>query len=213
MCNFYEQKKKKAELEKRFKAMMDDLFDFEIAPEYNGFAHPFAPVILRENCQNITHAQWGMLPSFAKDVKDFRKKTPLLNARIETAEEKNSFRHSAENRCLVLASAFFEWKWFDNGKTKVKHRISLPNNDAFAMAGIYESHNMGGVDIKTFTIMTTEANELMIDIHNSKKRMPVILQKDEEQLWLAGEPMEIYNNRKEVQLVAEPLDNLPLQLF
>ena len=213
MCNYYEQKKSKKALEMAFNAMLDNIFDLEIIPEYNGFAHPFTPVILNENPKIITHAQWGLLPSFAKNESEFRKRTPLLNARIETIEEKPSFKKSSHKRCLVLASAFFEWKHFDNGKLKVKHRISVPNDEPFAMAGIYETHSLDGVEINTFSIVTTAANELMEDIHNSKKRMPVILRKSEEQLWLQAEPFEIYHERKEVELIAQPLENLPLQLF
>lgn len=213
MCYYYEQLKKQMELEKSFLAEIPNLFSFDPNAEYNGFQHPFAPVILKENPSIITLAQWGLLPFFAKDIKAFRKRTPLLNAKIETVDEKPTFKHSTQNRCLVLASAIFEWKHFDGGKIKVKHRISLPSHEAFAMAGLYQSHEVDGEEIKTFTILTTEANTLMADIHNSKKRMPVILRKEEEQLWLEGEPMEIYHNRKEVELVAEPLGELPNLLF
>jgi len=203
MCFFYAQKKSKKELELRFDAFAES--DEEIFGDFNGFAHPFTPIISNENPKLIDHAQWGLVPFFAADdPKTFWSKTNTLNARIEGIENKNSFRNSLDNRCLILASEFYEWKHI--GKEKYKHRIYTKDGQPFAFAGLYQP----GEDHKTFTILTTEANELMAEIHNTKKRMPVVLRKEEEQLWLKGEPMEIYHERKEVELIAEPLDIMPL---
>ncbi len=199
-------------LEKIFKAMMDDPEEFMTSAEYNGFTHPDTPIITYEDPGKIVNAQWGLVPFFAKDnPKEFWKKSNTLNAKIETVDTKKSFKHSLDNRCLVLATAFYEWKHV--GKEKVKHIIYAKDNEPFAFAGLCQPVINNGEVKFTYTILTTEANELMAEIHNSKKRMPVVLRKEEEQLWLKGESMEIYHNRKEVQLVAEPLDNMPLQLF
>lgn len=204
MCYWYAQWLAKKQLEMAFQAIMEldeDIFNPGV---YNGFNHPSVAIIKDENPDKIRLATWGLVPSFVKgDANDFFKKTNTLNAKIETLKEKPSFRQSADNRCLVLATEFFEWKHI--GKGKYKHRIWTKDEKPFAFAGIYHDD--------TFSILTTEANELMADIHNSKKRMPVILRKEEEKLWLAGEPMEIYHNRKEVELKAEPLDDLPMELF
>jgi putative SOS response-associated peptidase YedK len=209
MCYRYKQGSPKNLISKRFNI---DLFDLGIVTteEMNGFAHPNAPIIIDREPNRLKMERWGLLPSFVKDPGTF--KTNTLNAKIETLEE-TVYKNSVDNRCLVIASEFYEWKHV--GKEKIKHRIWTADGDPFAFAGIYQPFYDSEEDktIYTFTILTTEANELMADIHNSAKRMPVVLQKEEENLWLAGEPTEIYKNRKEVQLIAEPLEPLPLQLF
>ncbi|MFY0481440.1 SOS response-associated peptidase [Flavobacterium sp. PLA-1-15] len=209
MCYHFQQHKNSKQVQLRFNATLEDLDDF-LPESYNGFAHPLTPIIMNDNLGLIKKAEWGLLPSFVKDVNSFRNKTNLLNAKIETVEKLPSFRNYVDNRCLVIASSFYEWKWNDaKGKLKIKHQISATGDELFAMAGLYAEFE----DKVTYTILTTEANELMATIHNSKKRMPVILQKEEEELWLKGEPFEIYHNRKGIELLAKPLDDLPLQLF
>ena len=208
MCYHFQLLKSPKQMQLRFDATLDDLDDF-LPGNFNGFNHPLTPIITDENPTLIQQAEWGLLPFFVKDIKEFRKKTNTLNAKIETVEKMPSFRNSVDNRCLIIASSFHEWKHLDNGKIKVKHEISVPGNELFAMAGLYSDFE----DNITYTILTTEANELMATIHNSKKRMPVILRKEEEKLWLGGEKLELYHNRKEVELIAKPLDDMPLQLF
>lgn len=208
MCYHFQQLKSPKEVQLRFKAMLDEIDDF-LPANFNGFNHPSTPIIMDQKPGLIKQAEWGLLPFFVKDVKEFRNKTNTLNAKIETVKKMPSYRNSVDNRCLIIASSFHEWKHLDNSKVKIKHEISTPGNELFAMAGLYSEFD----DKITYTILTTEANELMATIHNSKKRMPVILRKEEEHLWLEGEPLEVYHNRKEVELIAEPLDDLPLQLF
>lgn len=204
MCYWYAQWLAKKQLEMAYQAIIEMDEDIFNPGVYNGFTHPKVPIIKDTDAKKIELSKWGLVPSFVKgDPFDFWKKTNTLNAMIETVEEKKSYKQSADNRCLVLATEFFEWKHI--GKEKIKHRIWTKDGQPFAFAGIYQDDS--------FTILTTVANELMADIHNSKKRMPVVLRKEEEELWLKGEPFEIYHNRKEVQLLAEPLDNLPLELF
>ncbi|MFC6095797.1 SOS response-associated peptidase [Flavobacterium qiangtangense] len=203
MCYSYKISLGKKQLEMAFAAILDsdeDIFNGAVS----GFTHPRMPIIRNENPKEIELSTWGLIPNFIKDDRnDFWKKTNTLNAKIETLKEKPSYRQSAENRCLVLATEFFEWKHI--GKEKYKHRIWTKDEKPFAFAGIYQDDS--------FTILTTEANELMADIHNSKKRMPVVLRKEEEELWLSGEPLENYHNRKEVELLAQPLDDMPMELF
>ena len=208
MCYYYQNTVSDKELEKTFKSLIKNNNLFEKG-NYNGFSHPYTAVILDSQPKEISAAQWGLLPSWVESEKEFRKKTNLLNAKIETVEKLRSFKNSVEKRCLVLATSFNEWKHLENGKIKVKHKIFVPGNKPFAMAGLYSEFE----DKITFTILTTEANELMATIHNSKKRMPVILRREEEKLWLGGEKLEIYHNRKEVELIAQPLDDMPLELF
>lgn len=142
-------------------------------------------IITDENPDTAIIGDWGLLPFFSKD-RSFQAKT--LNAVIEELELKNSYKNSVNKRCLVLVNGFYEWRSLDKngnpdpeGKVKQLHRIHLDNGDKpFALAGIYNVWN----DITTFSICTTKANTLMADIHNSKKRMPVVLHESDHSKWL-----------------------------
>ncbi len=105
----------------------------------------------------------------------------MINARAETLLQKPSFRSPfKKQRCLVLTDGFYEWEKTSDGK--VPHRISMKDNEPFAFAGIWEVWKTpGGEDVKSFSIITTEPNELMKPLHN---RMPVILKQENEEKWL-----------------------------
>jgi len=192
MCFFSRQTKKAVELENRFKAKVMNLKSFEPTTRFNGFAHPQTPVIIHKEKELIQPLRWGLIPHWAKD--DSIKKY-TLNARIETLSEKPSFRSAINNRCLILADGYYEWQWMDpKGKKKQPYLITLPNNEAFAFAGLWSEwiDKTSGEIIKSYTIVTTEANEQMSEIHNSKKRMPVVLSKDAEHDWLNQMAVEEY---------------------
>jgi len=185
MCFYSQQSKTAQELRHRFDANFRQEGSYLPAP-YNGFEHPKTPIIINAYPSDIQLYSWGLIPHWAKE-KDIWNQT--LNARIETISEKPSFRDCVHHRCLVLADGFFEWKWLDEkGKKKQKYRITLPDQEAFAFAGLYSRwvDKSTGEVFDTYTILTTEANELMSEIHNSKKRMPVILHPDLEKAWLSG---------------------------
>ena len=134
------------------------------------------------------------MPKWAKDKK-FQANT--LNARLETLSEKPSFRNVLGNRCLVPAEGFVEWQWQDpKGKEKVKYLIEINESPIFTFAGLWSewvNENTGEI-IPTYTIITTEANELMAKIHNTKKRMPVILHPDFEKNWLEEGTINMWND-------------------
>ena len=204
MCFFYGVNKSKGDIEKAFKAKFDQQ-GFEPMQEVNGFSHPFMPIIVDKRPDIITGANWGLLPTWAKDT-SFQKNT--LNARIETLDEKPSFRNSINNRCLVPASHFFEWHWNDEkGKVKQKYQISVADEELFAFAGLYSVWNnpQNGQQMLTYTILTTEANELMAEIHNNKKRMPVVLNSEHHNLWLQGENIKTFAFPYQSNLVANPV--------
>lgn len=203
MCFFYGVNKSKGDIEKVFKAKFDQ-DGFEPIQEANGFAHPFMPIMVDKRPDIITGANWGLLPTWAKDT-SFQKNT--LNARIETLDEKPSFRNSIKNRCLIPATNFYEWQWQDpKGKEKKKFSIGT-DEDLFAFAGLYSVwiNPQNGQQMLTYTILTTEANELMTVIHNTKKRMPVVLNSEHHALWLQGENYKDFAFPYEVNLIANPV--------
>ena len=184
MCFHSKQGKDAQTLEKRFKAKLKSNDLLVTADRFNGFTFPKTPVINNQNKQEIQLFNWGLIPSWAKD-ESFRAST--LNARIETITELPSFKNHVKNRCLILVDGFYEWKWLDEkGKEKQQYLISLPNDEPFAFAGIYSewTNKNTGELIQTYSIITTEANPLMAEIHNTKKRMPIILTPQNENDWL-----------------------------
>ena len=120
---------------------------------------------------------WGLLPNWANE--DWNK-TYTLNARIETIHEKASFKGIQNNRCIVLVNGFYEWKKV--GASKHKYEINV-KDEPFAFAGLYDEYK----GLKTYTIITTEAQGIMREIHNTKLRMPLTLTKEEDyHNWLNG---------------------------
>ena len=202
MCFHSKQTKLALEVENRFNAKVDIHSEFKTQSNINGFEFPKTPVIIDKQPNVITHMNWGLIPSWAKD-EDIRKYT--LNAKIETLEEKRSFRNSINKRCLVIADGFYEWQWLDaKGKSKIKYEIGLSEEELFAFAGIYSEwiNQHTGEIVNTYALLTTEANSFMADIHNSKKRMPVILKKEDEQSWLNQTPYQEFMFPYQVHLIA-----------
>jgi len=189
MCFFSKQTKKAVELEHRFNAKFRDTSSYVPSIQYNGFEHPKTPIITNLESDKIELFSWGLIPYWAKD-ESIRKNT--LNARIETINEKPSFKSSINKRCLVLTEGFYEWQWLNSkGTQKQKYLVTFPNEELFAFAGLWSewTDKSTGEIVNTYTILTTQANELMSKIHNSKKRMPVMLAKENEMAWLKGEPL------------------------
>lgn len=185
MCFFMAQNQPISKVENKFNAKVDKPDNFLQSDYIVGFEYLNVPIILETKPEIInTNYHWGLVPSWSKNI-DFRKNT--LNARIETIDEKPSFKNITQNRCLVIASSFFEWRWLDNkGKSKEKYQIYSSESDIFAFAGLYDTwvNPMTGIAYNSFSIVTTQANEQMNYIHNHKGRMPVMLKKGDEKEWL-----------------------------
>ncbi|MDH4261436.1 MAG: SOS response-associated peptidase [Spirochaetia bacterium] len=195
-----QQSKSATELQNRFDAEFSIPQNYA-SSNYNGFQHPLTPVITNLDVHKIELYRWGLIPHWAKD--DSIKKN-TLNARSETLSEKPSFRSYIHQRCMVLVDGFFEWQWLDEkGKQKQKYLLALPKHEAFALAGLWSQwlNKATGETQNTYTILTMEANELLSKIHNSKKRMPMVLSPENEKEWLSGKTIQLNNDR----LIAEPV--------
>ncbi len=177
---------------------LKQLFDLEDEPyveaRYN--IAPTQPVAIvriapEARTREWAHVLWGLIPSWSKDPTIGQR---LINARSETVAEKPSFRSAFKRRrCLVPASGFYEWKKGATGKTP--HFITTADEGPFAIAGLWETwHGPDGGEVATCTLLTTEANELMRDLHD---RMPVIIAPDEYDMWLGtghDDPPEVLAN-------------------
>lgn len=157
---------------------------------FNGFSFPFMPLIGSDKRGSIQSGQWGLIPAWTNDLEQANMlRAQTLNAKSETVFEKPSFKNSIlKQRCLIPVTGFYEWQTQAN-KTKLPHYVYLPKQTVFSVAGISADWFSTGEKkwYRTFSILTTEANILMEQIHNSKKRMPCILSKDQEENWIKPE--------------------------
>lgn len=185
MCFFTQQLALFEAVETRFSAKVDNPEKFVKSDFVNGFSYPNLPVILNITPSIITtDFNWGVVPNWSKDL-DIRKKT--LNARIETIHKKPSFKNIIQNRCLIIATAYYEWHWNDEkGKSKDKYQINSQESEIFTFGGLYNfgTNPENGEVLNTFTMITTHANKVMQYVHNHKKRMPIMLKKNDESSWL-----------------------------
>jgi putative SOS response-associated peptidase YedK len=128
------------------------------------------------------YRRWGLIPNWAKDMKIGYK---MINARAESVADKPAFRAAFKRRrCLIPASGFYEWGRAETGKQP--YFVRLGNGDVLAFAGLWESWigTGDGRSVESCTIITTDANRPVGEIHN---RMPAIIAPEMYDLWLAPE--------------------------
>lgn len=206
MCFYFQQNYSLSELEEHYNIEVQSS-DLSQPQNYiNGFTFPKTVVVANNKPTVLQYFDWGLIPRWAKDI-NIRKCT--LNAKIETLSAKPSFRGIINQRCLVPADAFFEWQWLDSkGKRKQKYCITLPDQELFSLAGIWSSWTDPiTAEIKhTYSLVTTEANILLSRIHNSKKRMPVVLTKEKGAGWLNQRNPHLSFRRVEIELKARPIN-------
>jgi putative SOS response-associated peptidase YedK len=189
MCFTIEVHLTRKAIENRFRVDTSALYDYDFNYFYRAFTNPLIPVISMEDPAQVRLMEWGLIPEWVgerKKAEQIRKGT--YNARAESLHEKPSFREPlSSGRCLVIAHGFFEWQLI-NG-VRIPWFIRLKNEEPFVFAGLYDTwRDPENKDLlQTFSIITTKANSLMEKIHNTKKRMPVILSKDFEKEWIMGD--------------------------
>ena len=150
----------------------------EVPPSYNiAPTQEVAAVLADDGERRLEMLRWGLIPSWADDPGIGSR---MINARSETVPEKPSFRRAfKERRCLIPADGFYEWKTTGNGKQP--YYIRMEGGRPFAFAGLWESWRGSREEIRSCTILTTEANDRVSNIHH---RMPVILAPEDHGLWL-----------------------------
>lgn len=151
----------------------------QYTPNFNVAPMQRIPAVISSSQGNrLGELRWGLVPGWAKDDKIGSK---MINARAETVADKPAFKRLLKSRrCLIPADGFYEWK--KEGSGKQPFRILLSDKGLFSFAGLYDIwEDPEGNKLSTCTIITTEPNSLMADIHN---RMPVILRPEDESDWL-----------------------------
>ncbi len=175
-----------------------------------GFDYPLMPVVSSDKPEEIQLFRWGFVPPHINSnekAQEFLSRYNTLNAKAETLFQSRLFSDSIRSRrCLVLCSGFFEWRHKEPGKKnteKYSFYVTLKDEGMFVFGGIWEqfTDRQTGEMVSTYAIITTPANELMELIHNSKKRMPLIIEPEKALKWL--EP-NLSDN--EIQSFIQPFD-------
>lgn len=153
----------------------------ELKPRHNVAPSQKVPVIReRDGKRELALLRWELIPSWAKDPAIAYR---TINARAEIVASAPTFRAAFKTRrCLIPASGFLEWK--QEGPRKICHKDGTP----LSLAGRWERWKHGPEPVETFTIITTEPNELLASLHN---RMPVILAPEDFDAWLEPKPSPI----------------------
>jgi putative SOS response-associated peptidase YedK len=180
MCGAYGFSVKDAkEVYSRF-GIQNTLFDFK--PRFNIRPGQMNPVVISHSPNQITRMFWGLIPHFAPD-ENYKYKT--INAKAETVAKLSSFREPFRNkRCIVPATGFYEPDKKHYSKPPFPwHYFQLKDQSLFGFAGLYDiwKDKQTGKEIYSYTIITTTPNNVVGKYH---ERMPVILEKDDEETWL-----------------------------
>jgi putative SOS response-associated peptidase YedK len=183
MCGRYVRKSTRREIANWFAA--EDPQGVEWGPSYNVAPQTFQPVVRlnRDTGQReIVLMRWGLIPYWSKDAKVGYS---TINAKAETVATAPAFREAfRRRRCLVPADAFYEWQKLDP-KHKQPFAIALASREPYGLAGLWDrwKDQKTGEWLETFSIITTDANEVVAPLHN---RMPAIIERKDYARWLDG---------------------------
>ncbi|MFM7388062.1 MAG: SOS response-associated peptidase [Bacteroidota bacterium] len=194
------------QLESTYRKGTEHLKEFSPIYVQSGFTFPVWPVITAAT--NFIPMHWGLVPSWFRGTEPMEIARKTLNARVETLNDKASFKHLVQQqRCIIPSTGFFENQTIETHK---KPFFIFPKNDVFFhMAGLYDQWT----DVATrhtyhsFTVITTEANAMMAEIHNTKKRMPLMLPEEQLDPFLQGkESIGSYLPLSEGQMSCHPIN-------
>jgi putative SOS response-associated peptidase YedK len=190
MCNRYIRRCDKQGIAEAFHAH-SNVGHLSLPPDdYNVVPTTFQPVIREspeDGMREMVLMRWGLIPFYTKQLSEVKGLT-TINARAETITTSRTWRLSfKKRRCIVPASAFYEWGQIGS-KPKQPYVFTVNDSSLIGFAGLWDAWKDGqGHWLQSFSIVTTEANELMSSIHS---RMPVILHPRDYDRWLSKEVTE-----------------------
>ncbi len=196
MCGRFQLSVKGKEISERFNV---EVFEERYTPSYNCAPSQLLPVIANSNPKKVSFYRWGFMLPKANEPKT---KFTLINTRAETIDTKPLFKEAFERRrCLIPANGFYEWR----SRDKAPFRIFLANEPLFSMAGIWDYRkDNDDTAVYSFSIITTRANKKMSALHH---RMPVILDRSDEEEWLHG------NDRAFLKKILEPYAKQDIEMY
>ena len=186
MCGRYYRRSDKQQIAEAFRLGLPTTF--EILPSFNVAPQSFQPIVrVTEDTgeRELASLRWGLVPYWSKDSKIAYS---TINAKAETLATSPTFREAFKRRrCLIPLDGFYEWQSI-NARSRQAYAVSLKNSSLFAVAGLWDrwKDKATGQALETFTLITTDPNELMEPFHN---RMPVILRSADYDRWMqAADP-------------------------
>jgi putative SOS response-associated peptidase YedK len=191
------------DLAEYFHAVVDPEVTASYQPRYNIAPMTAHPVLrMLDGHREIVPARWGLINYWAKDRSVGSRQ---INARSETARSKPAYREAFERRrCVVPADGFYEWSGPKGDRKPLWFHPKA--GGLLTLAGLYETWKdpATGESVRTFTVLTTSANDFIASIHD---RMPAILLPEDVERWLAtpakGEP----SNAEEASELLRPAPN------
>lgn len=187
MCGRYIRRGSAEKVAQWFDIQPEDLPVF--GPSYNVAPQSTQPVVrlnVDRNRQELALMRWGLIPFWSRDAKIAYS---TINAKAESIATSPAFREAFKHRrCLIPADGFYEWAKTD-AKTSQPYALGMKNGDLIAFAGLWETwkDKAAGQSLQTFTIITTNPNELVKpgDGPTLHDRMPVIVRREDYLRWLA----------------------------
>jgi putative SOS response-associated peptidase YedK len=175
MIDRYSLTASREEIRERFSVDVPDFYH----PKFNAAPTQLLPVVTSTSPNGVSLFYWGTSPEWSKGKVPSEK---MINVRAESLSEKPALKKALrKNRCLIPADGFYCWKKVGK-KTSIPYRFVMINKDLFAFAGLWEEfEDTDGNEIQTFMVFTQESNSLVAQVQD---RMPVILSKENEKLWL-----------------------------
>jgi putative SOS response-associated peptidase YedK len=210
MCGRITQKSNPKVLALGIVTLVEPLYETQPPPRFNG-APGQQHWVIRQHPEtgqrHLDRLWWGLIAHW---VKEPQPRLKPINATSERVVSAPMFRAAyAKRRCIVPVDSFFEWTTTQAKGPKQPYAIAMSNGQPFGLAGIWEGwrHPESGDVVRTFCIITTQANEMIADVHD---RMPVILDPVSYDRWLS--PIEPDPRDLLVPHSAEPMAMWPVSL-
>lgn len=176
-------------------------YDYDPVYHVSGFTRPFLPVTLNSDADSIIAARWKLLPFWVKSEEEAVKYANTLNAEGESIFEKASYKSAiTKNRGLLYVNGFYEPHKVTGVKETENYYIYAPAKEIFTLGVVFTNwtDQATGEQYPTFSIITTAANPLLEEIHNEKKRMPLIIGEADRDAWLFAD------GRTEIEQLIKP---------
>jgi putative SOS response-associated peptidase YedK len=190
-------------------AKIYERFHADVLPSYtanyNAAPTHLLPVITHSTPQGVSTFYWGTSPEWSKN-KPLSEK--IINVRVENILERPTLKKAMmKTRCIIPADGFYAWKKVGR-KTAIPYRFVATDEELFSFAGMWEEfEDSDGHELHTFTLITTTANEMVATV---QERMPVMLTRNAEKIWMEKESNEGDLINVLVPYVAEKMNYYPV---
>lgn len=168
------------QIRKQYKTLDVDYSQEEIF-HVSGFTRPHLPVLLNDRSNTVREARWKLIPYWVKDEEGAAKYANTLNAEGESIFTKASYKpYIGKNRGLLFVTGFYEPHKVAGVKDTQNYFLYMPEKRIFTLGIVWSEFN----GYPTFSVITTAANDQLAEIHNEKKRMPLIVHDADHEQWL-----------------------------